>query len=321
MSEPDIVVIGSANMDLTVRVPGLPKPGETVSGTALERGAGGKGANQAVAARMLGARTTLIGLIGADEFGAELRRSLRAAGVDDSGLGEVAAATGCALVVVDEQGENMITLAPGANGTLRPADLERHAALIGSADVVLLQLEVPLATVLAAARLARSVGVPVVLNAAPLPRECGPELRELLSLTDLLIVNQSEAGGLLDLSSGVTPALPLDIVSALRSLGSSEVVVTLGADGAVYADATGEFAHVPAFPVDAIDAVGAGDVFCAALAVALAAPTTRLGSAVRRACAAAALATTRRGAQTAAPTGDRVEALLTAHPCGSSHAS
>ncbi|MGW4242868.1 PfkB family carbohydrate kinase, partial [Nocardia sp. NPDC004722] len=179
MREPDVVVVGSANMDLTVRVSGLPRPGETVSGAALERGAGGKGANQAVAARRLGARTTLIGRVGGDEFGAALRRSLRTAGVDDSGLDSVATATGCALVIVDEHGENMITLAPGANGTLRPADLDRHAARIGSADVLLLQLEVPLATALAAARLARSAGVLVVLNAAPLPRQRGTELREL----------------------------------------------------------------------------------------------------------------------------------------------
>ncbi|MET9487033.1 ribokinase [Nocardia sp. NPDC006630] len=324
MCEPVVVVVGSVNMDLSVRVHSLPYAGETVSGGALQRGAGGKGANQAVAARRLGARTALIGRVGADEFGSELRGVLRRAEVDDSALTTTDAATGSALVVIDSAGENMITISPGANGTLGPGEITRHAARIAAADALLLQLEVPIAACLAAVRTARAAGVLVVLNAAPLPPDVSPELLELISGTDILIVNEGEAAGLLDAAESAgyrdgmragadtrrseLAALPLP--AALRALGPREVVVTLGSRGAVYADADGDLDSCAGFIVEAIDAVGAGDAFCAALTVHQVSNRTDLGSAVRYACAAGALATTRRGAQSAAPTGAQIDALL-----------
>lgn len=206
LRKPKVVVVGSMNMDLSVRVGRLPRPGETVSGGDLERGAGGKGANQAVAAQLLGARTALIGRIGADEFGGELRGALRRAGVDDSAVTVDDGASGSALVLVDSAGENMITVSPGANGTFVPSGLDQHADRIASADALLLQLEVPTATCLAAARTARAAQVLVVLNAAPLPPDIGPELVELIACADILVVNEGEAVSLLDAVSGCSSA-------------------------------------------------------------------------------------------------------------------
>ncbi|MVU81913.1 ribokinase [Nocardia sp. ET3-3] len=322
MREPEVIVVGSVNMDLSVRVRSLPAPGQTVSGGDLRRGSGGKGANQAVAARRLGARTALIGRVGADEFGAELRAALRRAGVDDSALGIGAAATGSALIVIDSTGENMITISPGANGLLDTDEVAGQAARIAAADALLLQLEVPIAACLAAARAARAAGTLVVLNAAPLPADIGPELLELISGTDILIVNEGEAAGLLaaggDARRGFDPST---LASALRALGPREVVVTLGSRGAVFADADGDPDAFAGFAVEAVDAVGAGDAFCAALTVHRVTTRDDLRSAVRYACAAGALATTRRGAQTAAPTGAEIDDLLrTATARGSGHA-
>ncbi|WP_330180327.1 ribokinase [Nocardia sp. NBC_01503] len=310
MRKPKVVVVGSMNMDLSVRVGRLPRPGETVSGGDLERGAGGKGANQAVAAQLLGARTALIGRIGADEFGGELRGALRRAGVDDSAVTVDDGASGSALVLVDSAGENMITVSPGANGTFVPSGLDQHADRIASADALLLQLEVPTATCLAAARTARAAQVLVVLNAAPLPPDIGPELVELIACADILVVNEGEAVSLLDAVSGCSEREPMALAVALRALGPSEVVITLGARGAVYTDADGRSAAVPPFAVNAIDAVGAGDVFCAALTVARASGSADLGAAVRRACAAGALATMRRGAQSSVPGAVEVDAFV-----------
>lgn len=323
-----MIVVGSVNMDLSIRVPDLPAPGETVSGGDLSRGAGGKGANQAVAARRLGARTALIGRVGADEFGAQMRGALRRAGVDDSALATGTEPTGCALVVIDSAGENMITLSPGANGRLGVEEIRAQAARIGAADALLLQLEVPIAAGLVAAGAARAAGALVVLNAAPLPVEIGPDLLELLGRTDILIVNEGEAGGLLAAVgfAGAGNGAPAGrsesaLAVALRALGPREVVVTLGARGAVFADAQGDSGAVAGFAVDAIDAVGAGDAFCAALAVHRVTHGDGLRAAVGYACAAGALATTRRGAQSAAPTGAQVDALLRAQAApGSRHA-
>ncbi|MFJ8039568.1 ribokinase [Kitasatospora sp. NPDC096147] len=308
MTGPQVVVVGSVNMDLAVRVPHLPRPGETVPGGELEQGGGGKGANQAVAVRRLGARSALIARVGDDEFGHRLRAELAEAGVEVAGVGTAGVATGTALIVIGPDGDNTITVSPGANAALDPAVLDDHSGRLVTADALLLQLEVPVATCLAAARLARAAGVLVVLNAAPLPATIGAELRELIAAADVLVVNEVEAAGLI----GPPGDLPvLELPSALGRFGPSEVVVTLGSRGAVHTgpDGSGDV-HVPAFAVAAVDAVGAGDAFCAALAVARADGTTPLGAAVRRACAAGALATTGRGARAALPTGAEVDALL-----------
>ncbi|GAA2251859.1 ribokinase [Kitasatospora cystarginea] len=316
-----VLVIGSLNMDLTVRVPRLPTPGETVSGQDAVRGAGGKGANQAVAAARLGGRVRLVGLLGDDEFGAALRAGLRTEGVDDTAVGTLpGTATGLALIVVQEDGENSITLAPGANRHLDQAALVRltggdPARLVTGTDVLLLQLEVPVATALAAARAARTAKVRTVLNAAPMP-PFDDQLRQLLAHTDVLVLNRTEATDLLTAAGLIATAPPTGawprLAAALRQLGPDLVVITLGADGAVAATADGHLSH-PGYPVDVVDTVGAGDAFSAALTLALAAHTP-LTTALRHACAAGSLATTRPGAQTSLPTRTEVALLAASTP-------
>ncbi|GAA3716409.1 ribokinase [Nonomuraea antimicrobica] len=305
-------MVGGLNMDLRIRVPRLPSPGETVPGGRLDRGTGGKGANQAAAARRLGARTAMVGVMGDDEFGAQVSATLAEAGVDLAGVATVGGPTGTALILVDPAGENMIITSPGANGLLRPEDLGALSGRLDSAGVLLLQLEVPIETSTAAARLARAAGVSVVLNAAPLPTTVDDSLRELIGLADLLVVNETEAAGLIgDVAERLEGSDPLEYASALRHLGPAEVVVTLGARGAVLAGSDGRSRHLPTFPIEVVDAVGAGDTFCAELAVARATGVRELDAAVRRACAAGALATTRPGAQSA-PSRFEVDALLAA---------
>ncbi|MEV7730321.1 ribokinase [Streptomyces sp. NPDC087917] len=304
-----LVVIGSLNMDLSVTVPRLPRPGETVSGADVVRGAGGKGANQAVAAARLGADVRMVGLLGDDTLGAELRARLVAEGVCDKGVSPLpGVASGLALIVVQADGENTITLSPGANRHLDVAALEGLTAggPIGPADTVLLQLEVPVDTVLAAARAARGAGALTVLNAAPLPNR--PLPGELLAQVDVLVVNESEAAGLLATTAATGVAGWAAHAERMRALGPGTVVITLGAAGAVAAGPGGPVV-VPAFPADAVDTVGAGDAFCAQLALSLGSGEP-LAAAVRRACAAGALATTRRGAQDALPTRAEVDCVL-----------
>ncbi|MEU3465811.1 ribokinase [Streptomyces sp. NPDC006733] len=314
-----LVVVGSLNMDLSITVPRLPDRGETVSGADVVRGAGGKGANQAVAAARLGARVRMVGLLGDDAFGAELRGSLVTEGIDDRAVADLpGVASGLALIVVQHDGENTITLSPGAN---RHLDVPAFQALtdaraVGAADTVLFQLEVPLPTVLAAARAARAAGALTVLNAAPLPGP-GPAsdvLADLLYEVDVLVTNESEAAGLLQLPGAPAGTAEQDwagCAEKLRLLGPATVVITLGAAGAVAAG-PGQRVVEPGFAVDAVDTVGAGDAFCAQLALALGAGRP-LADALRRACAAGALAATRRGAQASLPSRAEVDALLT-HP-------
>lgn len=312
-----LVVVGSLNMDLSVTVPRLPRPGETVSGADVVRGPGGKGGNQAVAAARLGARVRMVGLLGDDAHGGELRAALVAEGIDDSAVGTLpGAASGLALIVVQEDGENTITLSPGTNDRLDEGALRTltEGALAHRADTVLLQLEVPLPTVLAAAREARAAGALTVLNAAPLPAP-GSLLTELLREVDVLIVNETEAAGLLRLP-GVPSASRDEGWTAraeqLRLLGPGTVVVTLGAAGAAAADPRCRLTE-PGFPTEAVDTVGAGDAFCAQLALSLG-QNGPLAPALRRACAAGAVAATRRGAQRALPTRAEVDALVSRDP-------
>ncbi|MCZ4124369.1 ribokinase [Streptomyces sp. H39-S7] len=308
-----LVVVGSLNMDLSVTVPRLPRPGETVSGADVVRGPGGKGGNQAVAAARLGARVRMVGLLGDDAHGVELRAALVAAGIDDSAVGTLpGTASGLALIVVRHDGENTITLSPGANDRLDESTLRTltGGTVANRADTVLLQLEVPLPTVLAAAREARAAGALTVLNAAPLPAP-GPLLTRLLREIDVLIVNETEAAGLLGLP-GVGSTADGENWTAraeqLRRLGPETVVITLGGAGAVAAAAGGRLTE-PGFPADAVDTVGAGDAFCARLAIALGLGHP-LAQALRGACAAGAMATTRHGAQRSLPTRAEVDRIL-----------
>jgi len=288
-----VAVFGSVNTDLVVDVPRLPRPGETVLGGDMRSSPGGKGANQAVAARRLGAQVDLIAAVGEDDAGRELGRQLRREDVGVEALIIAAGrSSGTALIVVEASGENTITVAPGANAALSAADAAAHAEVVTAADVLLLQLEVPVAASLAAAHLAGRAGRLVVLNAAPLAAQVAPDILRLVGACDVVVVNEAEASAL-----AAASAEPPD-----------RFVVTLGALGARWVD-RGASGGCPSFVVDPVDAVGAGDTFTAALAVALAAGHD-LPASVRRGCAAGALATLALGAQTAMPTTARVDELL-----------
>jgi len=301
-----VLVVGSSNTDMVLRVARIPRPGETVLGGAFAMAGGGKGANQAVAAARAGARVTLVARVGDDVFGERALAGFRAAGVGTRFVLKTAgAASGVALIAVDERGENSIAVASGANERLSVADIEAAGAAFAAADVVLLQLESPLETVAAAVRTAGGKAVPVILNPAP----ARPLADTLLSGVSVLTPNESEA----ELLSGV-PVRDDDGVraaaAALRERGPRSVIVTLGGRG-VYALAPDFEGFVPSFKVEAVDTTAAGDVFNGALAVALA-EKRPLAEALRFAQAAAAISVTRPGAQPSAPSRAEIEALALA---------
>jgi len=303
---PRVTVIGSANLDFTVAVERLPGPGETVSGGELLVAHGGKGANQAVAARRLGAEARLIACLGRDPMGDRIAAHLATAGIPAEGLLRTErAATGVALIHVDRQGRNQIAVAPGANRALEVADLAPRADAIGWADVLLLQLETPLPAVRWALENARRLGKTTILNPAP-----ARSLDDgLLGLVDVLTPNESEATFLTGIAvRGLDGAEAA--ARALLARGARRVCVTLGADGALLVDAVRRL-HAPAFPVEAVDTTAAGDAFNGALATALASGE-RLDGALELANAAAALACTRRGAQESLPDREEVRAFLEA---------
>ncbi len=294
MQRPRVIVLGSLNMDISVSVPRLAGPGETVLGGAARLRPGGKGANQALAAARLGASVRMAGCCGPDEFGVTCRAALRAAGVDVTGVRVVgAAATGLALITVDAAGENSITVAPGANGLA--ADAEVAAAFAAPAAVAVLSAEIPVPVLATAAARARAAGMTTILNLAPVPEEAH---RLLASGVDWLVVNVPEAAALLGRPvAGLAGAAAA--AAALAAAGARHVVVTAGPAGAVLSGAAGDGA-VPGFSVTAVDSVGAGDAFVAALAVAVAGGLPP-AEAVRLACAVGATAVTRAGAQDGMP--------------------
>ena len=293
-----VVVVGSLNMDLVVRARHLPVPGETLSGSGFSTAAGGKGANQAVAAARLGARTAMIGCVGGDAFGEQLRAGLEADGVDCRGLRTVpGVSSGVALIVVDDDGRNGIVVVPGANGQLAPADVEARSGAFAAAAVVALQLEVPLGTVEHAARRARQLGKTVVLNPAPAPP--GPLPAALYACADFLVPNEIEAAALAG-SPVTSPESAAAAGRRLREAGAATVLVTLGAQGVVAVGPRGS-EHFPAPRVEAVvDTTAAGDTFIGGLCAALVAGRA-LPEAVGFAQAAAALSVTRRGAQPSIP--------------------
>lgn len=304
-----VVVVGSANVDLQAQVAHLPGPGETVLGGALLTSPGGKGANQAVAAHRLGARTRLVCAIGDDVHADAVLGHLTAEGIATDDVHRLrGVATGVALIVVSDDGENTIVVTPGANAELAADHV--HAldpAWLTEDSVLVLQLEVPVATGLAAARCAHRSGATVILNCAPMPAD-RQAVAALLAEVDVLVVNESEARALASGAPGGTVRAWQALATTLRRSGPDTVVVTLGAQGAVAATTTGVL-HQPAFAVDPVDTTGAGDVFTAAVATGLA---DGLGWShlLRRACAAGALATTASGAQAGAPTSREVERML-----------
>ena len=298
-----IVVVGSLNVDLVVPVERFPAPGETLLGGDHARHPGGKGANQAVAAARAGGDVRMIGRVGDDAFGTWLRDGLAADGIDTERVVSMAGVpTGAAFISVGPGAQNVIIVSPGANARLRPDDLE--AAAFDGADVLLLQLEVPLDTTLAAAALAKRAGARVVLNLAPATPLDAAELRDV----DVLVVNEHEAALLAASSAAAVAADPLAAARGLTALVDS-VVVTLGASGAVWAQRDGGGGQVAGFPVEAVDTTAAGDAFVGALAAALE-RRDALPDALRRANAAGALAVQRHGAQPSLPNAAAIEAFL-----------
>ncbi|MFI1537696.1 ribokinase [Streptomyces anandii] len=299
MHEYDLLVVGSANADLVVGVERRPGAGETVLGSDLAVHPGGKGANQAVAAARLGARTALLARVGDDAYGRLLLDSQRAAGVDTAGVLVGGAPTGVALITVDPSGDNSIVVSPGANGRLTPEDVRASAGLVRASRVVSAQLEVPLETVAETVR-HLPPGGRFVLNPSP------PRLlpRELLQACDPLIVNEHEAEVILGGTGGADPE---EWARALLALGPRSVVVTLGSEGALVASGEG-IGRVPSLKADAVDTTGAGDAFTAALAWRLGAGAP-LAESAAYAARVGAVAVTRRGAQDSFPTAAEVDAL------------
>jgi ribokinase len=308
---PRITVLGSLNMDISVTVPRLAGPGETVLGSAARLQPGGKGANQALAAARLGASVRMAGCCGDDAFGGTLRSALDAAGVDITAVRVLAGVpSGLALITVDATGENSITVAPGANGEVGP--LEAAATAAAPCDALVLSAEIPVPVLAAALDRARAAHVMTVLNLAPAP----PDAAGLLGAgVDWLIVNAPEAAAILG-RPVADPAAAQAAAADLAGLGAGHAVITLGPDGAVLAGPglagpgladsgladSGAALAVPGFSVRSVDSVGAGDAFVAALGVAVASGAAP-PEAVRLACAVAATAVTRPGAQEGLPTG------------------
>ncbi|MFK8846496.1 ribokinase [Streptomyces sp. Ac-502] len=295
----DVLVVGSANADLTVRVARRPGAGETVHGSDLVESAGGKGANQAAAAARLGARVGLLARVGDDAYGELLLDAQRAAGTDVAHvIVESGARTGTAMIIVGPDGDNSIVVSPGANAALTPEDVAAARDVIAASAAVSLQLEVPMETVRATAATATETGTRVVLNPSPTPDSLDPEL---LAAADPLVVNEHEAQQLTGRGEGT----PEDWARALCEQGARSVVVTLGGDGALVVDGEGGTGRVPGVKVEAVDTTGAGDAFTGALATRLARGDS-LTDAARFAVRVGAAAVTKPGAQPSYPTLDEL---------------
>ncbi|RON40091.1 ribokinase [Pseudomonas brassicacearum] len=298
-----VVVIGSLNMDLVTRAPRLPRGGETLIGESFATVSGGKGANQAVAAARLGAQVSMVGCVGSDAYGEELRGALLSEQIDCQAVSTVDDSSGVALIVVDDNSQNAIVIVAGANGALTAEVIDRFDAVLRVADVIICQLEIPDATVGHALKRGRELGKTVILNPAPASR---PLPADWYASIDYLIPNESEASAL----SG----LPVDSLASaetaaarLISLGAGKVIITLGAQGSLFANGKG-FEHFPAPKVKAVDTTAAGDTFVGGFAAALAAGKSE-ADAIRFGQVAAALSVTRAGAQPSIPTLSDVQAF------------
>lgn len=332
LTQPKVAVIGSLNMDIVVEARQIPQIGETLLGDRVRFIPGGKGANQAVAAARLGANTSMIGAVGADAFGEDLLAALRKEGIDVSGVKRLAdTATGVASIYVTD-GDNSILVVSGANDQVTPADIDQHLDKLKEADIVLLQLEIPVETVFYTARIAKSLGKKVILNPAP-ARELP---QELYGYIDFITPNRTELGWYVGMGADTTGALDGPNTTStsstsnkssttgtsgtsgtnsdflrlamqrLKELGAAQVVTTLGAEGAAYLDEAGAVRAVAGHVVSVVDTTGAGDCFNAALAIALVQGLS-LEEAIRYASLASALAVTKFGAQAGMPTADEVQ--------------
>jgi ribokinase len=291
-----VAIVGSLNADLVVRTERRPAGGETVIGSDLAVGSGGKGANQAVAAARLGAEVAMLGALGDDAFGRRLRDAIRAEGIDDSAVLPLPdTASGTAMIIVDAAGENSIVVSPGANQRLSPAMVDERRSWFDGAAVLGLCLEVPVETVLAAARHGRGAGATVIVNLSPFAAVPA----ELLALTDLLLVNEHELALLLEETDRSWP----ERARALAGRGIGRAVVTLGSEGSVVLDPSGPepaVTPIPAVRVTAVDTTGCGDAYTGSVAAALARglPLTEAAAVASR---VSAFAATRAGAQSSYP--------------------
>ena len=304
MSSSSILVVGSSNTDMIIKLDRIPRPGETILGGAFVTAAGGKGANQAVGAARAGGQVTFIARVGQDMFGDQAVAGFVKDGINvDYVMRDKTNPSGVALIFVAKDGENSIAVAGGANAKLSPADVKKAKAVFDGASVLVMQLETPLETVQAAAELAANAGVRVILNPAP----ARPLPDKLLKRVSILTPNETEA----ELLTGIAvkdDASAAVAAAKLRARGVQTVIITLGARGAfVVTESGGQF--VPGFKVKAVDTTAAGDIFNGALAVALA-EGKLLDLAVRFANAAAAISVTRLGAQPSAPTRREIERFL-----------
>jgi ribokinase len=302
-----VVVVGSVTMDLVTRAKVIPRVGQTVIGTSFETTPGGKGANQAVAAGRLGYPVEIIGLVGTDAFGPQLLQNLASSGVGTDAMRQVEGSSGLAPLVVAETGENSIVVVPGANGKMDRAVVDSQAALIRRAGIVLCQLELPIDTVSHTLALCADAGVPVVLDPAPAAPLPDAVWKQVAWFTP----NETEAA--FYVGEGLSTE---DAAKLLLAKGLGGVVLKRGSEGAYVAQASGKAAWVKPFPVKAIDTVAAGDCFNGAFAVGLLEGRDPWAAA-RFACAAAAIAVTRRGAQASMPSREDVEALMKSQGLGS----
>lgn len=302
MEKKRILVIGSSNTDMTVRSATLPKPGETVLGGDFRMGPGGKGANQAVAARLLGGDVSFVCKLGRDMFGEGASKHYESCGLDTSKILWSDRPSGVALITVDSKAENSIVVASGANADVTVSDIDSVADIIKSSGILLLQLEIPMDAVVRAAEIAFEAGVQVVLNPAPatsLPAE-------LLKCVSILIPNETEASAIsgIDINNLETASAAAE---RLKGMGVREVIITMGSRGSVVCD--GDCTFVPAVKVNAIDTTAAGDTFCGGVCVALSEGKDLL-EAVKFATAASSIAVQRPGAQDSVPNRCEVDKLL-----------
>ncbi len=302
-----IVVIGSSNTDMVIKSQTIPRPGETVIGGKFVCNAGGKGANQAVAAARLGGETAMVARVGNDMFGMQAREGLEKEGINVSCVKlDDAAATGIALILVDEKAENLISVASGANENLSPADVDEAEAqfqMISGADILVVQLETPMETLLHTAELAEKFSVPLILDPAPAPKNGLPDA--LVSRLSVLKPNETEASYItgVDVHDLKTAA---EAAKILHVRGVKQVIITLGRDGVLVSDGDSEPVHLPSISVEAVDSTAAGDAFSGALACGLSEGKSLLDAA-KFAIVAAGLSVAKLGAQQSMPTRKEVE--------------
>ena len=298
-----ITVLGSINMDLIATTPRLPKPGETVAGSGFSTAAGGKGANQALAATRAGGKVSMVGAVGQDEFANPALELLKDAGTELAAVARQPGPTGTALILVGGDGENMIAVVPGANGLVDAKQAEDAVASMAKGDVLMLQLEVPAATVETALKTARTKGVVTILNTAPLTEDAA----RLAAMADVVVANETEFERLAG-QDGLDNAQRAALLEEMHRKTGQTIIITLGGDG-VIAMKDGEHYRAAGLTIDPVDTVGAGDTFCGYIAASLD-QGLDFGTSLRRAAVAGSLACLKPGAQPSIPTDAEVAARL-----------